>query len=145
MARSVILPDAIFTKEGSIRLNEGRRRAIETEAIEHLRLNDARSIDKSRRGFESRIERCQRIMKPPCATSSVPDRLQNRAVFSLRDAVSPRMPGLELCPIELRVVEPEVGGGHARVIIPVFTGGENRAQRTCGSKVVAEPGDPEKR
>src|SRR2546423_138087 len=89
VTRPVIVPDAVLAKKGSVRLDESRRRAIETETVEHLRSNDPRSIDESRSGFESGIERGQRVMETPRAASPVPDRLQNRAIFLLRQAVGP--------------------------------------------------------
>ena len=110
-----------------------------------MRLNDASPIDESCRGFESRIERRQRIMKAPGATRSVPDRLQNRAVFLFGEAVGPGMGCLKLRPVKLRVIEPEIRGGHPRVIIPIFTRRQNGAQCTGRSEVVTEPGDAEER
>src|SRR5207248_362112 len=86
------------------------------EAIEDLRLDDTSPIDESCRGFEARIERRQRIMKAPGATRSVPDRLQNRAVFLFGEAVSPGMGCLKLRPVKPRVIEPEIRGSNLRAI-----------------------------
>ena len=46
---------------------------------------------------------------------------------------------LELRPIEFGVIEPVVGGRDARVVAPILTRGEHRAEGIAGAEVVAEP------